>query len=109
MDEVSVGVLSVSPALMWGEIPLFDMFGGLELLRRCKAKGIGVLGIEGFRIRGSKRVPDMDYILDFSAVLNDPNFCVISVEMSEKILGEAIGEDLLFEFLLICVGKGGRN
>lgn len=53
------------PARLWGEIPLFNLIDGYKLLFFCDEHGAGVLGIEGFKIVGDKRVPDMDYIADF--------------------------------------------
>lgn len=55
----------LKPARPWGEIPLFNLIDGYKLLFFCDEHGAGVLGIEGFKIVGDKRVPDMDYIADF--------------------------------------------
>ena len=101
--EVSVEDLPVTPTLMWNGTPLFDVGYGVRLVDYCKNNGIAVLGMEGFKINGSKRVPYIDCIVDFSASLNEIDFAVKSVEASRLIIESMIGSGVLMEFVLIRV------
>lgn len=101
--EVSVEDLPISPTLMWGGTPLFDVSDGVKLLDYCKSKGIAVLGVEGFKIKGDKIIPDMDCIVDFSASLNEMDFSMKSVEMSRLIVEGMSDSSIFMEFLLVRV------
>lgn len=101
--EVSVEDLPVTPTLMWNGTPLFDVGDGVRLVDYCKNNGIAVLAMEGFKINGSKRVSDIDCIVDFSASLNEIDFAVKSVEASRLIIESMIGSGVLMEFVLIRV------
>lgn len=76
--EVSVEDLPITPKLMWSGSPLFDVGDGVSLIDYCKNNDIAVLGIEGFGIKGGKRISCMDCIIDFSASLNEMDFAVKS-------------------------------
>lgn len=101
--EVSVEDLPITPTLMWGGTPLFDVGDGIRLINYCKNNDIAVLGIEGFKIKGNKRIPDMDCIVDFSSSLNEINFAVKSIEASRIIIESMIGSGIFMEFVLIRV------
>lgn len=101
--ELSVGDLPIIPTLMWNGAPLFDVGDGIRLIDYCKNNGIAVLGIEGFKVKGSKRVPRMDCIVDFSASLNEINFAVKSIEASREIFESMSGSGILMEFVLVRV------
>lgn len=101
--EVFVEDLPVTPTLMWSGIPLFDVGDGIRLVDYCKNNNIAVLGIEGFKIKGNKRVPDMDCIVDFSASLNEMNFALKSIEASRVIIESKSGSGILMEFVLVKV------
>lgn len=103
ITEVSVENLPITPTLMWSGTPLFDVRDGIKLVDYCKNNDIAVLGIEGFKIKGNNRVPDMDCIVDFSASLNEINFSLKSVEASRKIIESMRGSCMLMEFLLVRV------
>lgn len=98
--EVSVESLPITPTLTWSGSPLFDVGDGVRLIEYCKNNDVAALGIEGFEIKGGKRIPRMDYIVDFSASLNEMNFAVKSIDASRKIIESMIGSDILMEFVL---------
>lgn len=101
--EVSVEDLPITPTLMWNGTPLFNVGDGVRLVEYCKNNGIAVLGVEGFRIKGGRRVPDVDCIVDFSASLNEMDFAVKSVEASRLVIEGMLGGEVLMEFLLVRV------
>ena len=101
--EVAVEDLPITPTLMWGGTPLFDAYDGIRLIDFCKNNEIAVLGIEGFKIKGDKRVPDMDCIVDFSASLNEVDFTARSIEASRVIVESMSNRGVFMEFLLVRV------
>jgi len=101
--EVAVEDLPITPTLMWGGTPLFDAYDGIRLIDFCKNNEIAVLGIEGFKIKGDKRVPDMDCIVDFSASLNEVDFTARSIEASRVIVESMSNSGVFMEFLLVRV------
>lgn len=101
--EVSVENLPITPTLMWDGTSLFDVGDGVRLIEYCKNNGIAILGIEGFKIKGGKRIPDMDCIVDFSASLNEMDFAVKSVETSRSIVEGMSGSGVFIEFVLVRV------
>jgi len=103
ITEMSVESLPIVPTLVWNGTPLFDVSDGVKLIDYCKSNGIAVLGVEGFKIKGGKRIPDMDCIVDFSASLNEMDFAVRSVEMSQLIVEGMIGSGIFLEFVLVRV------
>lgn len=103
MNEIFAGVLPVSPTLMWEGVPLFDVLDAIRLIEYCEGNDIAVLGIEGFRIKGDKRVSDMECIVDFSASINEDGFVGKSLEASKRIIKEIDDLKILLEFLLVRV------
>lgn len=101
--EVSVEDLTITPTLMWSGIPLFDVGDGIRLVEYCKNNNIAILGIEGFKVKGNKRIPDMDCVVDFSSSLNEMNFALKSVGASRAIIESMSGSDILMEFVLVRV------
>lgn len=99
--EVIAQDLPITPTLLWGGVPLFNVSDGLKLLDYCESNGVAVLGVEGFAIKGGKRVPDMDCIVDFSASLTDLDFLRRSIEASRKIIEGKMSSGIVLEFLLI--------
>jgi hypothetical protein len=63
------------------------------MLEACRAAGVRVLGVEGFRIAGEAVQPDMDAILDLSDVL-DPE---VSVSEARRFLRAVADQELMFE------------
>lgn len=101
--EVSTDGLPIIPTLIWNGTPLFDVADGVKLIGYCKSNGIAVLGMEGFKIKEGKRIPDMDCIVDFSASLNEMDFAMKSVEMSRLIVEGMIGSGVFWGFVLVRV------
>lgn len=103
ITEVSVLDLPIASTLIWNGTPLFDVSDGVKLVNYCRDNGIAILGVEGFKIKDGKRIPDMDCIVDFSASLDEQGFAMSSVEMSRIIIEGMRGSGVLMEFLLIRV------
>ncbi|MCU1758987.1 hypothetical protein NTD84_04555 [Pseudomonas sp. 14P_8.1_Bac3] len=101
--EVSVEDLPVTPTVMWNGTPLFDVDDGVRLLDYCRQNNFAVLGIEGFKVKGNKRIPDMNCIVDFSASLTEVDFAAKSAEASRLIIESMIGSGILIEFVLVRV------
>lgn len=99
--EVNIQDLPVTPTLVWNGTHLFGVGDGIKLLDYCKDNGIAILGIEGFNIKGCKRVPDMDCIVDFSASLNEVDFVAKSIGASRVVIDGMAGSDVMMEFLLV--------
>jgi len=87
--------------------------GGLELIaasdaegfiRAARARGVVILGIEGFRIQGSGVSPDMDAIADFSTLADDNEGAAKSLQAADRFLSGASRQDLYFDFTV----KEGR-
>jgi hypothetical protein len=92
------------PTKWWGGVALFNRPDSLRLMDHCVSHGIGVLGVEGFRIEGDKIIPLMDYIIDFSELANvaGSNFRKKSVEIVVQFLKSMPEKnDILLEFLLV--------
>lgn len=74
-----------------------------RLLALCAAKGIAVIGIEGFQLSGGNLVPDMSLIADFSELDTLPwnMFCSESLESSRLFVEKAMkNSEILLEFEL---------
>jgi len=93
-----------APPTAWSTgVPLYDVASGMALLATCERSEIAVLGVEGFRLDGKSRTPDMDFIADFSVFSKNPDFIAASVQAAYQFL-EMAEEDssLVFEFLLMA-------
>ncbi|MDU8541287.1 MULTISPECIES: hypothetical protein [Pseudomonas syringae group] len=101
--EVSVEDLPITPTLMWSGISLFDVGDGVRLVDYCKNNNITILGIESFKVKGNKRIPDMDCIVDFSSSLNKMDFALKSIGASRAIIESMSGSGILMEFVLVRV------
>jgi hypothetical protein len=82
-------------------VPLFDVPASERLLELCERLRIGILGIEGFALSDGDLYPDMDYIGDFSVLLDRYDFEAESVKSARRFLELAAGvPHLLFEYVL---------
>jgi hypothetical protein len=91
------------PTLWWKEIALFNVDDSQLLADCCLKQGIAILGIEGFRIKGNCRSPDMDYIADFSelAAMPKASFILKTIESARSFFSLIpSGDNILFEFVL---------
>jgi hypothetical protein len=85
-----------------GGVPLFNFTDSERLLELCESLGIGVLGVEGFTLNNGDLTPEMDYIADFSSLLNCIDFEAESIRSARKFLKMAAETPrLLFEYVLI--------
>ncbi|MGL4288676.1 MAG: hypothetical protein ACRCVA_20170 [Phreatobacter sp.] len=91
------------PTIRLHGVALFNKTDSYRLLAHCRARGIAVLGIEGFRLDGVSRIPDMNFIADFSLVLAVPDHgerVVRSIRYGEAFLKLVPKEGVLLEFVL---------
>lgn len=86
-----------------GGVPLFDVLDAFKLVEYCERNNIAILGIEGFKVKGDRRIPDMDCIVDFSSSLNDDCFVKTTIEASRRILSGIDDRDTLLGFVLVKV------
>lgn len=91
------------PTIRLHGVALFSKTDSYRLLAHCRGHAIAVLGIEGFRLDGVNRIPDMNYIADFSSVLavSDRGERVgRSIRYGEAFLKLVPREGVLLEFVL---------
>lgn len=93
------------PTRMWGDTPLFNLDDGRKLLAFCDGHDAAVLGIEGFKIVGDKRIPDLDCIADFSAlaVSTGKEFPAASRKSARYFLDTISDPDVFLEFVLVKI------
>ncbi|WP_439850253.1 hypothetical protein ACTACG_20470 [Pseudomonas syringae] len=62
-----------------------------------------MLGIEGFKIVGGKRIPDMDCIADFSVLVKSAgkNFSAASRDAAECFINSIDDSNIFLEFVLV--------
>lgn len=91
------------PTRLWGGTPLFNLIDGHKLLVFCDEHDVAVLGIEGFKVVGDKRVPDMDCIADFSSLAMTAGelFSAQSRKSAKHFIDSISDPDTLLEFVLI--------
>ncbi len=92
------------PTRLWGSTPLFNLSDGRKLLNYCDKHDAAVLGIEGFKIIGDKRVPDLDCIADFSSlVTSGAEFPVCSRKAARHFIDSISNADIFLEFVLVTI------
>ncbi|WP_042556007.1 MULTISPECIES: hypothetical protein [Pseudomonas] len=103
MNEFIFLEKGLEPTRLWGGVPLFNLIDGHKLLVFCDEHDVAVLGIEGFKVVGDKRVPDMDCIADFSALTITARelFPVESRKLAKCFLSSISDPDMLLEFVLV--------
>ncbi len=91
------------PTIWWEGVPLFNIEDSFLLMDYCTKNGIGVLGVEGFYLKGGRRIPNMDCIVDFSGlIIVDPlQFKTKSVDMMTAFLNCLAVKDIFLEFVLV--------
>lgn len=65
-------------------VPLLTYGESRKLLHFCSLKNVGVLGIEGFYVTERSITPEINCIADMSAIINNKDFIVNSVEFSKS-------------------------
>lgn len=78
--------------IAWSDIDTF-----LSVVRE---RNVVVLGIEGFRINGSKAVPDLDAIADFSGLPTDEDLAATTIAEARRFLSNVSQPNMYFEFEL---------
>lgn len=92
------------PTKVWGSTPLFNLIDGRKLLDYCDKHDAVVLGIEGFKIIGDKRIPDLDCIADFSILATTgEEFTVLSRRAARNFLDSILNKDIFLEFVLVTL------
>jgi hypothetical protein len=62
-----------------------------DIVDRCEAGGVGILGIEGFYLTATTTVPQLDHILDLSAGMK-------AYDAMRQFLRQGEGLPLFYEF-----------
>lgn len=103
MNEFIFLGVGPEPTRLWGGTPLFNLIDGVKLLRFCEEHNAAVLGIEGFKVIGDKRVPDLGCIADFSTlvVAAGENFPEASRKSARCFIDSILDDDILLEFVLV--------
>jgi hypothetical protein len=76
----------------WSDIDAF-----LNIVRDRK---VAILGIEGFRVDGSRAVPDMDAIADFSGLPTDQELVATTLTEATRFLSSVSQPNMYFDFEL---------
>lgn len=102
-DVIEIGSLEL---VAWQDTDAF--------LRVVNDKKMAIVGIEGFRIDGSRAIPDMAAIADFSGIPIDEELVVTTLEEARRFLSSVSRPGMYFSILrsmTVCmrleVGPGG--
>lgn len=102
MNEFLLLGCGPEPTRFWGSTPLFKLNNGRELLDYCDKHDAAILGIEGFKITGDKRIPDLGCIADFSALTSaGKEFPALSRKAARHFLDSILDVDTFLEFVLV--------
>ena len=107
MKPVAVETLPLSdlglPTTWWGKVALFSLPDAALLMDYCASRGIAVLGVEGFRLEGNQRTPDLDAIADFSELMRTSStlFPERSVAAMKAFFRFMPQDGVLLEFVLV--------
>lgn len=98
INSLPLGSLGL-PTVWFGEVPLFNLKDSLKFIDYCEHENISLLGMEGFYITNNYRMPDMNWIADFSSIYKET---AKSFESARRILNYKGGppSNLFFEFTL---------
>ncbi len=102
VENLPLGKLGL-PTMWWGEVALFSVSDAALLLDYCANHCIGVLGVEGFRLQGTQRIPDLDAIADFSGLMNVSgiSFPQRSISAMREFLMFMPQDGMMLEFVLV--------
>jgi hypothetical protein len=107
MKPVAVETFPLSelglPTTWWRGIALFSLLDAALLLDYCANRGIAVLGVEGFRLEGAQRIPDLDTIADFSELMriSGTSFSERSISAMREFIMLMPEDDVMLEFVLV--------
>lgn len=95
--------IDLKPTLLWGDTPLYSLRDAIKLLEFCELNDAAVLGIETFKIAGGKRIPDIDFIADFSALVavTGSKFPAASRDAANVFIKSIGTGDIFLEFVLV--------
>ncbi|MCE1190633.1 MAG: hypothetical protein LWW96_00620 [Acidovorax sp.] len=102
IKSLPIGDLGL-PTKWWGEVALFSLSDAALLLDYCSDNGLAVLGVEGFRIEGNHRIPDVDAIADFSGLMkvSSTSFAERSIAAMREFLKMLPQDGEMLEFVLV--------
>ena len=91
------------PTKWWGAAALFNLPDAASLMDYCADHGLAVLGVEGFRIEGNHRVPELDAIADFSELMNvwNTSFPERSIFAMREFFKLMPQDGVMLEFVLV--------
>lgn len=82
------------PLTRRGSLILVSADNALKLLDGCESVGLRILGVEGFQVRESSIVPDMDAIADFSNL----DSAIASIREARRLIHIVRPHELVFDF-----------
>lgn len=102
VETLPLGELGL-PTKWWGKVALFSLPDAALFLDYCAKRGIGVLGVEGFQLEGTKRIPNLDAIADFSELMNvsGTSFPERSISAMREFFMFMPQDGLMLEFVLV--------
>ena len=102
IENLPLGDLGL-PTKWWGKVALFSVPDSALLMDWCAKYGIAVLGVEGFRLDGDHRIPDLDVIADFSELMkvSGTSFTYRSIAALREFLLLMPQDDVMLEFVLV--------
>jgi len=102
VEKLPLGELGL-PTTWWGGVALFSLPDAVLLLDYCANRGIAVLGVEGFRLEGTHRIPDLDTIADFSELMDvsGASFPECSISAMRQFFTVMPQDDVMLEFVLV--------
>lgn len=105
MKEFCLLKCGLESTLIWSGIPLFSVAHSIKLFDYCDVQNLAILGFEGFKILGGKRIPCLDYIADFSVLIKTDveNFPKMSRAAARRFFEEVGDVGALFEFVVVEV------
>lgn len=77
-----------------GSATLFPSTAAVCVIDFCEENNICILGMDGFRLRGPARIPDMGVIADFSGAS-----AVESIRLARTFVNETMQPELWYEFV----------
>jgi len=70
----------------------------LKMVHRCRERGIGILGIDGFILTATSTQPAMEHSIDLSGS-RKPASIVDGWDRAERFIAERAATDLFFEIV----------
>jgi hypothetical protein len=103
MDEDELFLINlVTPTILRNDIvPLYNLRAAKKVIEACHLNGVGILGIDGFYLKGDALHDAMYFNVDFSYAYKKVDFVNESIEGANRfLLLVEENSTILFEFVL---------